>query len=130
MNAEIIKNSIGPFDSEEKIRFWFDFFNKEVFYGSLKYFDDVIIGEDLSYELWGSLYYYEANEIEDGSPEQFHLAIQPFLNFRDFLGTLVHEMVHLFQGQIQKNFAFPEPENDITFRLFDDRVSPYGITAI
>jgi hypothetical protein len=127
---DIVRYSIHPFITEESIKFWFDFFNVKVFKKSLKFFDGIKIGGDLSDKLWGCLSCSYYDDGDDSYLDSAVLEIQPYLEFGDFLGTLCHEMVHLFQGQVQKNFAFPEPEDDITFQVFEDRLKPFGITIL
>lgn len=124
----IIKNSIGPFNKKRQVKFWFDFLNKEIFHNCLKYFDYVDVSGKLSKEYLGRLYYYES---EDTPPiREYGVALQPDMPYEEFLGTLAHEMVHLYQGQIQNNFAFPEPEDDITFHVFQARLKPFGLSAL
>lgn len=120
---KIIKNSIPPFNSKKKVKFWFLIFNSIIFNGVLKEFDGIKFYRSKKY--LGQVYFYN-----DNGCEEYVLHIRGNLDFKTFLDTLLHEMVHLYQGQIQKNFEFPEPENDITFKVFDSLVKPLGLTTI
>lgn len=129
---EIVRNSIGEETTIDKTIFWFDVFNEIIFDNKLSYFDDIIIKRTRGY--YGMCLYYEWVINGSGDSElilqTYELVMRKNLDFKLFLETLGHEMVHLYQGQVQENYDFPEPEEDETFYEFQEKFKMFGICIL
>lgn len=110
------------------VKSWFNFFNEVIFGGVLKYFDYVTL-DDLDRNLyWGMIYYY-SEDIDGNEIEEYELKIHSDLEPKKFLETLGHEMIHLYQGQILKDFSLEEPIEGNIFYQFQELFSVFGLNV-
>lgn len=123
MIENILKNLMYDKVTLKVIKFWFDFLNDKIFDNELEFFDYVTF-DDLDEDVfYGMLCYYNDDEVTN----TFELRILSTLEPKRFLSTLLHEMIHLYQGQIQKNYDFGEPSDDPIFSYFKSRSEDFGI---
>lgn len=119
---DVIKNLTYDRLTLKEIKFWFDFMNDKFFNNELSFFNYVTF-DDLDENVFlGMICYYE----EDSGPS-FELRILSTLSPKVFLATLAHEMIHLYQGQIQKNYDFGEPSEDSLFSEIREKSLIFGI---
>lgn len=123
----IIEKLINHEVTEENVNFWFDFFNEKIFDNVLYPFDEIEIKRTRGY--YGEVTPY-AN-YDDPDKMLYKLVLRNSVDAFDFLGTLGHEMVHLYQGQyLNIDLLEPEEENRLgqtSYDHFQSKFSKYGI---
>ena len=122
---QIAKDTKNNNLTESQVNFWFDVFNEVFFKSRLRPFDEITFS---SFEdSWGWCMQAEDDE------NYFSLLLHWEMPFYIFLAVLGHEMVHLWQGQIQKVKCWYEPEEsdfDETFQIFNEDFLKHNINII
>lgn len=106
--------------TKEECIFWFDVLNYHYFNSKLVQFDSIDIKRVRG--AYGTCSY----DIKDNKRVWFLEMDKTRLRnkFDLFIGTLAHEMVHLYQSQfLMQDMS----ENDITFKEFEEKFSYSGI---
>ena len=130
MISSILDRAVNHSVSIDSIKFWFDIFNREIFENKLYEFDQIIVKRTRGY--YGQCeHWYEWEFIDDEwvLVNIFALTMRESLDFKDYLGTLGHEMVHLYQAQIME-VEMLEPKSDPIFYEFQNKFSEFGINII
>lgn len=127
---QIIDNAVNHSVDEDSVCFWFDFFNKEIFDNNLYPFDEIVIKRTRGY--YGQCeHWYEWELIDDEwlKVNTYVLTLRESLDFKEYLGTLGHEMVHLYQSQIMETEML-EHTSDPIFYEFQEKFNKFGIEII
>ncbi len=92
-------NHKGPYiTSRRAIDLWFRYINKAVFNNELPNFHNITIKKWLKRAM-GQVCAYP-----DKNPKRFELEmLKKYHNKRDFIETLAHEMIHLYQFALKKD---------------------------
>ena len=92
-------NDRGPYlTSRHAIDLWFRYINRAVFDNQLPNFDKIIIKKWLK-QAMGQVCAYP-----DKNPKRFELEmLKKYHSKRDFIETLAHEMIHLYQFALKKD---------------------------
>ena len=117
MTKECISRILKHETTVDNIMFWFGVLNEIVFGGELTIFDEISIRRVRKY--YGLIECFHTEGIEGYT---YKLTMKSGMDFQSFIGTLGHEMVHLWQGQAGHPSHIME--NDDAFAqfsiLFDD----------
>lgn len=89
----------GPYVTNRRaIDLWFRYINRAVFNNELPVFDKIIIKKWLK-QAMGQVCAYP-----DRNPKRFELEmLRKYNTKRDFIETLAHEMIHLYQFALKKD---------------------------
>jgi len=92
-------NDRGPYlTSRRAIDLWFRYINRAVFDNHLPDFDKIIIKKWLKQAMGQVCAYPDIN------PTRFELEmLKKYKTKRDFIETLAHEMIHLYQMKLKKD---------------------------
>lgn len=115
--------------TNKNVRFWFNLFNKEIFGGKL-------ILNTVTVEYMDDHYgWTDASTL--GRRNWNHIQLSSDVTFMEFIRTLGHEMVHLYQYQVMglgdpDGDPPPEPGDEVegefgAFRWFKIRFDKFGI---
>ena len=128
---ESITHSISNKVTLENIKFWFDALNDYIFNGELVFFDDVRIKRTRGYLGMVLCYSWDIPVIDQNiSVKTYDLIMRSNQNFKTFLSTLGHEMVHLYQSQVLAYDSMPEPNRDKIFYEFQKKFDTLDIDII
>ena len=102
LRHKIVKETLnhkGPYLTNRRaIDLWFRYINRAVFNNELPNFDKIIIKKWLKRAM-GQVCAYP-----DKDPKRFELEmLRKFNSKRDFIETLAHEMIHLYQFALKKD---------------------------
>lgn len=102
LKRKIVKETLdhkGPYlTSRRAINLWFRYINRAVFNKQLPNFHKIIIKKWLK-QAMGQVCAYP-----DKNPKRFELEmIQRYETKKDFIETLAHEMIHLYQFAVKKD---------------------------
>jgi len=92
-------NDQGPYRTTKKeINFWFNYINNQMFDNRLPHFDRIVVKKWLK-EAIGQVVSYP-----DKNPTRFDLEmLKKYSSKKEFIDTLAHEMVHLYQMYCRKD---------------------------
>jgi hypothetical protein len=109
----------GPYlTSRRAINRWFRYINRAVFNNELPKFDNIIIKKWLKRAM-GQVCAYP-----DRNPKRFELEmLRKYHTKRDFIETLAHEMIHLYQFALKKDTG----NHNSTFYSFRPRFKFIGL---
>ena len=112
-------NHKGPYiTSRRAIDLWFRYINKAVFNNELPNFHKITIKKWLKRAM-GQVCAYP-----DKNPKRFELEmLKKYHNKRDFIETLAHEMIHLYQFALKKDTG----NHNSTFYSFRPRFKFIGL---
>ena len=102
LRRKIVKETLshkGPYLTNRRaIDLWFRYINRAVFNNELPNFDKIIIKKWLK-QAMGQVCAYP-----DRNPTRFELEmLRKYHTKRDFIETLAHEMIHLYQFALKKD---------------------------
>ncbi len=102
LRHKIVKETLnhnGPYLTNRRaIDLWFRYINRAVFNNELPNFDKIIIKKWLK-QAMGQVCAYP-----DKDPKRFELEmLRKYNTKRDFIETLAHEMIHLYQFALKKD---------------------------
>ena len=112
-------NDRGPYLTNRRaIDLWFRYINRAVFDNKLPNFDNIIIKKWLKRAM-GQVCAYP-----DKNPKRFELEmLKKYHSKRDFIETLAHEMIHLYQFALKKDTG----NHNSTFYSFRPRFKFIGL---
>lgn len=132
MIGKLLLNSYGNEVTPARMEFWFDVFNSEIFEGKL------IKPTFVSRRMRGYYGWCTMNEHCDGEEDneeflghEFEIQAHYRLKLKIFLEVMAHEMIHLYQAQIEGNLDMPEPDEEggTAFALHQEKFDRFGLTV-
>ncbi len=122
LRHRIVKETLnhkGPYLTNRRaIDLWFRYINRAVFNNELPDFDKIVIKKWLKRAM-GQVCAYP-----DKNPTRFELEmLKKYNNKRDFIETLAHEMIHLYQFALKKDTG----NHNTTFYSFRPRFKFIGL---
>ena len=98
IQVETLSHKVTYVTSRRAIDLWFRYINRAVFNNELPNFDNIVIKKWLK-QAMGQVCAYP-----DRNPRRFELEmLRKYRTKRDFIETLAHEMIHLYQFALKKD---------------------------
>lgn len=119
------KNSfITP--TKKALKYWFNVLNHVIFNGKLVYFDEAYILN--KYKFWAEVHIFM--DTKKKLYKSLILIHNRFKCLRDFIEIVAHEMVHLYQFQVEKprENNHLNPKHGPTFYKWKTKFNRYNLT--
>ena len=95
--SNLLNNSFGDEVTPKRIEYWFNLFNEKIFGGVLTP-PSFTVKNTAGYDGWCICW-----EWDDDSEYEYEIQLRTRLKLKNLLEVVGHEMLHLYQAQVQKN---------------------------